>query len=68
MSFINKIFKIKENNSTISKEILGGIITFFSICYVLFLNPEIIANDEVNKASLYSGTVICAKAQITVPL
>lgn len=66
MSFINKIFKIKENNSTISKEILGGIITFFSICYVLFLNPEIIANDEVNKASLYSGTVICAIIATTI--
>lgn len=66
MSFINKIFKIKENNSTISKEILGGIITFFSICYVLFLNPEIIANNEVSKASLYSGTVICAIIATTI--
>lgn len=57
---LDKIFKLKANNAKISKEILGGIISFFSIFYVLFLNPEIIANNEVSKEGLYTATVLCA--------
>ena len=57
---LNKLFKLEENNTTISKEVLAGIITFFSMCYVLFVNPEILTNDEVSQAALYTGTVLCA--------
>lgn len=60
MNFINKIFKLDKYNTTLTREILGGIITFFSICYVLFLNPEIIANEEASQQALYTGTVLCA--------
>ncbi len=37
---MDKIFKIKDNGSTLSKEIIGGIVTFFTMAYIIFVNPN----------------------------
>lgn len=66
ITLLNKIFKLEANNTTISKEILGGVITFFSFCYVLFVNPEILANSETSQQALYTGTILCAIASTII--
>lgn len=57
---LDKIFKLKANNTSVKKELLAGVITFFSFCYILFINPNILANSETSKASIYTGTILCA--------
>jgi AGZA family xanthine/uracil permease-like MFS transporter len=39
-SFLNKLFKIEENQSTIRTEIIAGITTFFAMCYIILVNPN----------------------------
>jgi AGZA family xanthine/uracil permease-like MFS transporter len=39
---VDKYFKITERGSTINREIRGGIVTFFTMAYIIVLNPLII--------------------------
>lgn len=41
-SALDRFFRISERGSTISREIRGGLVTFFSMCYIVVLNPLII--------------------------
>ena len=35
-----KVFKLKEHNTTVRTEIIGGITTFFAMAYIIFVNPS----------------------------
>ncbi|PZT96958.1 MAG: MFS transporter, partial [Gordonia sp. (in: high G+C Gram-positive bacteria)] len=39
---LDRFFKITERNSTFSREIRGGLVTFFTMAYIVVLNPIII--------------------------
>ena len=38
--FLNKVFKVEENGSTIKTELIAGITTFFAMCYIVIVNPN----------------------------
>ena len=38
--FLNKLFKLEENKTTIRTEIIAGITTFFAMCYIILVNPS----------------------------
>lgn len=42
MNFIEKIFKLRENETTIKTEVLAGLTTFFIMSYLLILSPKIL--------------------------
>ena len=37
---MNKFFKLKENGTTVSTEIMAGITTFFAMAYIIAVNPN----------------------------
>jgi len=37
---MQQFFKIKERGSSVRVEIVGGIVTFFSMAYIIFVNPS----------------------------
>ncbi len=39
---MDKFFKITERGSTIGREVRGGVVTFFTMAYIIVLNPLII--------------------------
>lgn len=41
-SMLNSYFKISERGSTVGQEIRGGVVTFFTMAYIVALNPLII--------------------------
>ena len=41
---MEKLFKIKQNGSTVRAEIIGGLTTFFAMAYIMFVNPNILSN------------------------
>ncbi|SNT16107.1 putative MFS transporter, AGZA family, xanthine/uracil permease [Micrococcales bacterium KH10] len=43
-NFIDRFFKITERGSTIGTEIRGGLATFFTMSYIIVLNPIILGN------------------------
>jgi AGZA family xanthine/uracil permease-like MFS transporter len=37
------IFKLKENQTTMGREIMAGMVTFMAMAYIIFVNPKILA-------------------------
>ncbi len=38
---MNKFFKLEENGTTVGREIMAGLTTFFAMSYILFVNPQV---------------------------
>ena len=39
---MDKFFKITERGSTVGREVRGGVVTFFTMAYIIVLNPLIL--------------------------
>ena len=39
---IERVFQVSQNNSTISRELVGGLTTFMAMAYVVVVNPRIL--------------------------
>ena len=39
-NFLNKLFKLEENKTTIKTEIIAGVTSFFAMCYIIIVNPS----------------------------
>ncbi|MEV0896636.1 NCS2 family permease [Actinoplanes sp. NPDC049802] len=65
-SAVDRFFEISKRGSTLSREIRGGIVTFFTMAYIVVLNPLILAGgaDETGAklpiAALAAGTALVA--------
>ena len=58
--YIYYYFKIKENNSSIPKEIIGGITTFMTMAYIIFVNPAILSNAGMDYSAVLVATALSA--------
>jgi adenine/guanine/hypoxanthine permease len=60
---MNKIldyFKIKERETSVKQEALGGLVSFLSMAYIIFVNPNILSMTGMPKEALISVTCIAA--------
>jgi AGZA family xanthine/uracil permease-like MFS transporter len=57
---IERLFHLKQNNTTISKELVAGITTFMTMAYILAANPEILGATGMDKGALFTTTAISA--------
>lgn len=56
---MDKFFKISENGSTVSREIIGGITTFLAMSYILAVNPGILCDGTgMNWGSVFTATAV----------
>jgi AGZA family xanthine/uracil permease-like MFS transporter len=54
--FLDSYFKISQRGSSISTEIRGGLVTFFTMAYIVALNPIILAySPDANGQFLFGG-------------
>jgi len=51
---MEKIFKLKENGTSVKTEILAGCTTFMTMAYIIALNPNLLTNFDVG-SSLWNG-------------
>ncbi|MCR5505818.1 MAG: NCS2 family permease [Bacilli bacterium] len=58
MKFFDKLFHLKENNATIKNEIIGGLVTFIAMCYILPVNSTILAAMGMNQAGVFAMTAL----------
>ncbi|PKM62321.1 MAG: hypothetical protein CVU97_05980 [Firmicutes bacterium HGW-Firmicutes-21] len=65
---MDKFFKITERGSSLRKEIIGGLTTFFTMAYIIFVNPNIlsIVIQGEDGSSLWTGIMVgtCIAAAI----
>ena len=57
---LEKIFKLKENNTTVSKELIAGLTTFMAMSYALFVIPSILSQTGMEYQSVYGATIIAS--------
>ena len=51
---MEKIFRLKENGTSVRTEILAGLTTFMTMAYIIALNPNLLTNFDVGSA-LWNG-------------
>ncbi len=54
---MEKLFKLKENGTTVRTEILAGLTTFMTMAYIIALNPNLLTNFDVG-SSLWNGVFL----------
>lgn len=52
---LHRWFKIEERGSTVAREIRGGIVTFFTMAYIVVLNPLIIGTAKDSTGGYLGG-------------
>ncbi len=53
-------FQLKENNTSIKKEVIAGFTTFITMAYIIVVNPEMMTKTGMNKDAIFVGTCIAA--------
>ncbi len=56
----DKLFKLKENKTSVKTEIIAGVTTFMTMAYILFLNPNILSVTGMDKSAVFFATAISA--------
>ena len=59
---MDKLFKLKENGTTVRTEILAGLTTFFAMSYILFVNPAMLSQTGMPAQGVFLATIIGAVA------
>lgn len=63
---IESYFRLKENQTTVRREILGGLTTFITMAYIVVVNPQILSKAGVPVDGVVFATCISAAAATLV--
>ena len=56
--FLEKVFKLKDNNTTPKIEVMAGITTFMTMAYILAVNPSILSITGMDAGAVFMATAI----------
>lgn len=59
-SFLQRFFKLHEKGSTVKTEIIAGITTFFTMVYIVFVNPSILGVAGMDTQVVFVTTCLIA--------
>ena len=59
---MEKFFKLKQNGTTISTEVVAGITTFFAMAYIIFVNPQMLSQTNIPSGAVFLATIIASVA------
>lgn len=57
---LDKYFSITERGSSIRKEIIGGVTTFLTMAYIIFVNPNILGDAGMDRNALITVTIVAS--------
>ncbi|MFZ2846261.1 MAG: NCS2 family permease [Lactococcus chungangensis] len=57
---MDKFFKLKESGTTVSREIMAGLTTFFAMSYILFVNPDMLSKTGMPYQAVFLATIIAS--------
>ncbi|MDF2513107.1 MAG: xanthine/uracil permease family protein [Herbinix sp.] len=59
---MEKFFKLKENGTTVSTEVVAGLTTFFAMAYIIFVNPQMLSQTGVPYGAVFLATIFASVA------
>ncbi len=60
MFYMEKVFRLKENNTNPRTEVMAGVTTFLTMVYIIVVNPAILSSAGVPFEQVFMATVISA--------
>lgn len=57
---LEKIFKLRENTTTVRTELIAGLTTFMTMVYILALNPTILSASGMDAGSVLTATAVAS--------
>lgn len=57
---MEKFFKLKENGTTVSTEIIAGVTTFFAMAYIIAVNPNTLSQSGMEWGAVFLATIIAS--------
>ena len=59
-SVLENFFSVSEHQTSIQKEILAGVTTFITMAYIIFVNPQMMAQAGMDYGAIFVGTCLAA--------
>jgi AGZA family xanthine/uracil permease-like MFS transporter len=60
LNFLDRIFKLKDNQTSVRTELIGGVTTFMTMSYIIFLQPAILSSTGMDPGAVLVAT--CSSA------
>ena len=57
---MDKFFKLQENGTKVSTEIIAGLTTFFAMSYIIFVNPAMLSQTGIPWGAVFLATIIAS--------
>lgn len=57
---LEKMFKLKENNTNVKTEVVAGITTFMTMAYILAVNPSLLSASGMDETAVLMATCIAS--------
>ncbi|PIE79306.1 MAG: guanine permease [Chloroflexi bacterium] len=58
--FLDRTFRLRERNTTVSTEVLAGLTTFMTMAYILAVNPGILSAAGMDFSGVFTATALSA--------
>jgi AGZA family xanthine/uracil permease-like MFS transporter len=59
-ALIERLFKLQENQTTVRREMLGGLTTFITMAYIIVVNPQILSQAGMPAEGVVFATCLAA--------
>ena len=60
MNKLKTLFGFDPKQMTVKTELLAGLTTFLTMCYILAVNPSILSTTGMDKGALFTSTAIAS--------
>jgi AGZA family xanthine/uracil permease-like MFS transporter len=57
---MDRLFKLRENGTSVSTEIVAGLTTFFAMSYIIFVNPAILSLTGMPSQAVFLATIFAS--------
>ena len=57
---MEKFFKLKENVTTFSTDVMAGLTTFFTMAYIIAVNPSVLSQSGMEWGAVFLATIIAS--------
>ncbi|MGS0680593.1 NCS2 family permease [Shewanella sp. 125m-7] len=57
---LEKLFKLKQNQTSLKQEVVAGLTTFLTMAYIIFVNPMMLADAGMDHGAVFVATCLAA--------
>ncbi len=57
---LEKLFQLKKNKTTVKTELTGGVVTFLTMAYIIFVQPQVLGLTGMDKGAVMIATCLSA--------